>query len=120
MSQGGAAGWTSPLVLAAAGVAVAALGRVRRGRGHQHPDPLVRGDLLRLGSLRKGGALILLLGVWNGGEMLVLSLYFQQVLHDSPLMTGLAIAPQGVVGFAAGLTGARGWPRGSAWRGCWC
>ena len=49
----------------------------------------------------------MLLGVWNGGEMLVLSLYFQQVLHDSPLMTGLAIAPQGVVGFAAGLTGAR-------------
>ena len=74
--------------------------------GHQ-PDPLVRGDLLRLGSLRKGGALIMLLGVWNGGEMLVLSLYFQQVLHDSPLMTGLAIAPQGVVGFTAGLVGAR-------------
>ena len=49
----------------------------------------------------------MLLGVWNGGEMLVLSLYFQQVLHDSPLMTGLAIAPQGVVGFAAGLSGAR-------------
>jgi hypothetical protein len=73
----------------------------------RHPDPLVRGDVLRLPSLRKGGALILLLGVWNGGEMLVLSLYFQQVLHDSPLMTGLAIAPQGIVGFAAGALGAR-------------
>ena len=73
----------------------------------RHPDPLVRGDLLRLRSLRKGGALILLLGLWNGGEMLVLSLYFQQVLHDSPLVTGLAIAPQGVVGFAAGAFGAR-------------
>ncbi len=56
--------------------------------------------MLRLPSLRKGGALILLLGVWNGGEMLVLSLYFQQVLHDSPLMTG-------IVGFAAGALGAR-------------
>lgn len=74
--------------------------------GHT-PDPLVRGSLLWPGSLRKGGALIMLLGVWNGGEMLVLSLYFQRVLHDSPLMTGLAIAPQGVVGFEAGLTGAR-------------
>jgi hypothetical protein len=63
--------------------------------------------LLRLRSLRKGGALIMLLGTWNGGEMLVLSLYFQQVLHDSPLMTGLAIAPQGMVGFAAGALGAR-------------
>jgi predicted MFS family arabinose efflux permease len=106
VSQGGAAGWASPLVLAAAGLAVAALAAFAVAEGHQ-PDPLVRGDLLRLGSLRKGGALIMLLGVWNGGEMLVLSLYFQQVLHDSPLMTGLAIAPQGVVGFTAGLTGAR-------------
>ena len=106
VSQGGAAGWTSPLVLAAAGLAVAALAGFAVTEGHT-PDPLVRGNLLRLSSLRKGGALIMLLGVWNGGEMLVLSLYFQQVLHDSPLMTGLAIAPQGVVGFVAGLTGAR-------------
>ena len=106
VSQGGAAGWTSPLVLGAAGLAVAALAGFAVTEGHA-PDPLVRGNLLRLASLRKGGALIMLLGVWNGGEMLVLSLYFQQVLHDSPLMTGLAIAPQGGVGFVAGLTGAR-------------
>ena len=39
--------------------------------------------------------------------MLVLSLYFQQVLKDSPLATGLAIAPQGVIGFTAGAFGAR-------------
>jgi hypothetical protein len=71
------------------------------------PDPLVRGEVLRLPSLRKGRALILLLGVWSGGEMLVLSLYCQQMLHDSPLMTGLAIAQQGIVGFAAGVLGAR-------------
>ena len=49
----------------------------------------------------------LLLGLWNAGELIVLSLYFQQVLHDSPLVTGLAIAPQGVVGFTAGAFGAR-------------
>jgi hypothetical protein len=29
------------------------------------------------------------------------------VLADSPLMTGLAIAPQGVIGFTAGAFGAR-------------
>ena len=106
VSQGGVAGWASPVVLGAlacAGAAVAAFAIVER----RHPDPLVRVSLLRLPSLRKSGALILLLGLWNGGEMLVLSLYFQQVLHDSPLMTGLAIAPQGVVGFAAGTLGAR-------------
>jgi EmrB/QacA subfamily drug resistance transporter len=106
VSQGGAAGWTSPTVLGALAVAVAAVAAFAAVERH-HPDPLVRGDVLRLPCLRKGGALILLLGVWNGGEMLVLSLYFQQVLHDSPLMTGLAIAPQGIVGFSAGALGAR-------------
>ena len=106
VSQGGAVGWTSPAVLGAAalaGLAAVAFAVVES----RYSDPLIRGDVMRLPSLRKGGALILLLGLWNGGEMLVLSLYFQQVLHDSPLMTGLAIAPQGIVGFAAGVLGAR-------------
>ena len=106
VSQGGAAGWTSPAVLGAAALAalsLAGFALVERW----HPDPLVRGELLRLPSLRRSSVLILLLGIWNGGEMLVLSLYFQQVLHDSPLMTGLAIAPQGIVGFATGTVGAR-------------
>jgi hypothetical protein len=35
----------------------------------------------------------------------LLSLYFQQVLHESPVVTGLAIAPQGMAGFTAGLYG---------------
>jgi predicted MFS family arabinose efflux permease len=39
--------------------------------------------------------------------MLVLSLYLQQVLHESPLFTGLVIAPQGIVGGIMGLTGPR-------------
>ena len=39
--------------------------------------------------------------------MLVLSYYLQGSLHDSALFTGLAIAPQGVVGFTAGFFGAR-------------
>jgi MFS family permease len=72
-----------------------------------HSDPLVRSDLMRLSSLRTAGALNLLLGLWNAGEMLVLSLYFQQVLGESPLVTGLAIAPQGIIGFTAGAFGAR-------------
>jgi hypothetical protein len=50
---------------------------------------------------------MLLLGLWNGGEMLVLSVYLQQVLHMSPLAAGLTIAPQGVFGLATGLLGAR-------------
>lgn len=106
VSQGGALGWTSPVVLGAAGIAVASAAAFALVES-RHPDPLIRRGLLRLPSLRMGGVLIVLLGIWNGGEMLTLSLYFQQVLRDSPLATGLAIAPQGVVGFAAGALGAR-------------
>jgi predicted MFS family arabinose efflux permease len=106
VSQGYALGWASPVVFAAlaaaaaAGVAFAAVER-------RHPEPLVRGDLMRLPSLRKASTMNLLLGLWNAGELIVLSLYLQQVLHESPLVTGLVIAPQGVIGFTAGAFGAR-------------
>ena len=63
--------------------------------------------MLHRPGLRDGSALSFLLGLWNGGEMLILSLYLQQVLHLSPLLTGLAIAPQGVLGFSMGLLGPR-------------
>jgi EmrB/QacA subfamily drug resistance transporter len=106
VSQAGAAGWRSPLVLI--GFAVAAVMTAGFALAEQrHPYPLVRPSLLRLPSLRNASTLMVLLGVWNGGEMLVLSLYFQQVLHDSPLMTGLVIAPQGIIGFTTGMLGAR-------------
>jgi EmrB/QacA subfamily drug resistance transporter len=106
VSQVDALGWTNAriltalLVSATSAVALFAL-------EWRHQDPLIRFDLLREPGLRKAGVMNLLLGLWNGGEMIVLSLYFQQVLHESPLVTGLAIAPQGVIGFTAGAFGAR-------------
>jgi EmrB/QacA subfamily drug resistance transporter len=106
VSQGNTLGWASPAVGGALLVAMAAAVGFLAVEA-RHPDPLVRIGLLRRPGVRRAYSLILLLGVYNGGEMLVLSLYFQQVLHDSPLMAGLAIAPQGVVGFTAGMFGAR-------------
>jgi EmrB/QacA subfamily drug resistance transporter len=106
VSQSAVAGWVSPVTGAAVLTAVAA-GVAFWLVEQRHADPLVRADLLRLPSLRKASTVNVLLGLWNAGEMIVLSVYFQQVLHDSPLATGLAIAPQGIVGFAAGLLGAR-------------
>jgi EmrB/QacA subfamily drug resistance transporter len=106
VSQLDVLGWTSPVLLGALALAVVAAAGFAVVERH-HPDPLVRADLLRMPGLRKASAMNLLLGLWNAGELIVLSLYFQQVLHDSPLMTGLAIAPQGIVGFIAGLSGAR-------------
>ncbi|HJY60508.1 MAG TPA: MFS transporter, partial [Streptosporangiaceae bacterium] len=106
VSQGVVLGWTSPLVIAA--VATAAVATVAFAKAEtRHPDPLIRLDLLHRPGLRDGSTLSFLLGLWNGGEMLILSLYLQQVLHESPLFTGLAIAPQGVVGFAMGMLGPR-------------
>ncbi len=99
-------GWLSPVVLGGvAAFAVCTVGFVLAER--RHSAPLLPAALMRRPALRTAASLNLLLGLWNGGEMLVLSLYFQQVLHDSPLETGLVIAPQGVIGFAAGIFGAR-------------
>jgi EmrB/QacA subfamily drug resistance transporter len=106
VSQGVVLGWTSPLVIAA--VATAAVAAVAFTKTEtRHPQPLIRLSLLHRPGLRDGSTLSFLLGLWNGGEMLILSLYLQQVLHMSPLLTGLAIAPQGVVGFSMGLLGPR-------------
>ena len=106
VSEANVAGWLSPLILGAiivfaAGTAAFVVAERR------HADPLLPAALIRRPALRTAGLLNLLLGLWNGGEMLVLSLYLQQVLKDSPLATGLVIAPQGVIGFAAGIFGAR-------------
>ncbi len=106
VSQGVVLGWTSPLVIAAVAAAAAATVAFAKAEA-RHPDPLIRLSLLHRPGLRNGSTLSFLLGLWNGGEMLILSLYLQQVLHESPLFTGLAIAPQGVVGFAMGMLGPR-------------
>ena len=106
VSQGVALGWTSPLIIAATLTAAATTAAFVKAET-KHPEPLIRLSLLHRPGLRNVSTLSFLLGLWNGGEMLILSLYLQQVLHESPLFTGLAIAPQGVVGFGMGLLGPR-------------
>jgi MFS family permease len=106
VSQGVVLGWTSPLVIGAVVIAAAATAAFVKAEA-RHPEPLIRPSLLHRKGLRHGTELAFLLGLYNGGEMLIMSLYLQQVLHESPLLTGLIIAPQGVVGFTAGLFGPR-------------
>jgi EmrB/QacA subfamily drug resistance transporter len=104
-SQGPLSGWTSGQVLAALGLAaLLAAGFLAVER--RHPEPLVRLGILRNHDLRWANIVTILLGVWTGGQILVLSFYLQSVQHDSPLVTGVALAPQGVVGFVAGWRGA--------------
>jgi EmrB/QacA subfamily drug resistance transporter len=104
MSQGDVLGWTSPPVAGALAAAAAAAACFAAAES-RHAEPLVQPRLLLRPGLRNGATLAFLLGLWNGGELLVLSLYLQQALHFSPLATGLAIAPQGVAGFTTGLLG---------------
>lgn len=106
ISQGDVLGWTSPLVLGAT-VTACATGACFVAAEQHHLAPLVRPRLLLRPGLRNAATLTFLLGVWNGGELLVLSLYMQQALHLSPLATGLIIAPQGIAGFTTGMLAPR-------------
>ncbi|MDQ1414082.1 MAG: hypothetical protein QOE07_2670 [Acidimicrobiaceae bacterium] len=73
----------------------------------RHPAPLVRLGILRRRSLRTANLYTVMIGAWTAAELLVIPLYFQLVLHYSPLLTGLAMAPQGIVGFLGATWGAR-------------
>ena len=74
---------------------------------HRQPSPLVRLSIFRLRSLRTANLFTVLIGAWSAGQVLVTPLYLQLVLHYSPLLTGLAMAPQGIVGFFGASRGAR-------------
>jgi MFS family permease len=102
ISQGNVFGWTSPLVIGAAVIAVAAAACFVVAETH-HPAPLIRPRLLLRPGLRNGAVLAFLLGAWTGGELLVLSLYLQQDLRLSPLAAGAIIAPQGLAGFTMAM-----------------
>jgi EmrB/QacA subfamily drug resistance transporter len=106
VSEASGLGWDHPLVLGGLSASVAAFaGFVWVER--VHPQPLVDLRLLSRPSLRTAGILSFFVGAWTAGELVVLSLYLQQTLHDSPLVAGLVIAPQGVVGFVTGMIGSR-------------
>jgi EmrB/QacA subfamily drug resistance transporter len=70
-------------------------------------QPLVPLSIFRHRSLVVGDLLIGLVGAWVAGEVLVLSLYGQQVLGYSPLVIGLIAVPQGIVGLLRGVAGPR-------------
>src|ERR1700761_5872932 len=84
ISQGDVLGWTSPLVPGAGVGAGGAAGSFVLAETH-HPAPLIRPRMLLRPGLRNGATLAFLLGVWNGGELLVLSLYMPPGVLFSPL-----------------------------------
>ncbi|MEY2453325.1 MAG: hypothetical protein QOD92_2899 [Acidimicrobiaceae bacterium] len=99
-------GWTSPefaaCLLASAGLIYAFVSRQRHSRSPLVPLTIFRHRAVVVGDLVSG-----LIGAWNAGEVLVLSLYCQQVLGYSPLVAGLVSVPQGVGGVLRGAVGPR-------------
>jgi len=98
LSQGPVRGWLSVqfgTALALSLLLIAAFVLVEQ----RHPSPLVRLDILRLKSLRTANLVTAMIGASSASELLVIPLYMQLVLHYPPLVTGLAMAPQGVFGF---------------------
>jgi predicted MFS family arabinose efflux permease len=106
ISEGPDLGWGDWTVLSGVAVCVLSFGGFVVHERHT-PEPLVDFRLLRRRRLRTAATLTFLLGAWNAGELVVLSVYMQRVLHDSPLFAGLIVAPQGLAGFCAGFFGAR-------------
>jgi EmrB/QacA subfamily drug resistance transporter len=106
VSEGPVLGWIHPAIIAAVVLTLlAAAGFIAVERVHSHP--LVKLPLLARPNIRTAGILAAFMGAWTAGELVVMSLYLQQTLHDSPLVAGLVIAPQGVVGFITGMFGSR-------------
>jgi predicted MFS family arabinose efflux permease len=89
-------------LLATGGLIFAFVSRQRRDR-----SPLVPLAIFRHRSVVVGDLLSGLVGAWNAGEVLVLSLYCQDVLGYSPLLAGLVSIPQGVGGALRGVVGPR-------------
>ena len=107
ISEGPVLGWLQPAVIGAGVIAALALVRVLwSSSGHKSIPSSISGCSGRPG-LRTAAILTLLVGAWTAGELVVMSVYLQQALHDSPLVAGLVIAPQGVAGFVTGMFGAR-------------
>jgi EmrB/QacA subfamily drug resistance transporter len=106
VSEAPVQGWFDPFVLTALVVAALAMGSFVAVERVQ-TAPLIDLSLLRQRGLRTAAILTFVMGACTAGELVVLSVYLQQVLHDSPLTAGLVIAPQGVVGFITGMFGAR-------------
>ncbi len=112
--EGGASGWTSPLVLGAFllfVIATIAFIVVER----RSMSPMLPLGLFSVPNFSAGNAVGFLINFGFYGELFLLSLFFQQVRGYSPTITGLALLPQmgmAVVGsWLAGRVMSRAGPR---------
>ena len=102
--EGGHDGLTAPVVGAAVLFVLAAIGFVLVER--HVAEPMVPLRLFRDAGFSGGSVVGLLINLGFYGELFVLNLYFQQVLHFSALLAGVALLPQmAVVAAGSALSG---------------
>jgi DHA2 family methylenomycin A resistance protein-like MFS transporter len=94
--QGGVWGWSSAPVILALLVAVVTGVLFYRGE-RRAPHPMLPPALFRDPTFSAANAVGAILSFGFYGELFLMSLFFQQVQHRSPLATGLALLPQTAV-----------------------
>lgn len=99
-------GWTAPAVLSAFAVAVAAGAAFVLTERH-HPSPMLPPRLFADRGF--SGPVLVGAAINTGfyGELFLLALYFHDVRHFSPLLTGLAMLPQAGIAAVASALGGR-------------
>lgn len=113
--EGGARGWTAPVVLVAYAVTVVG-GVAFWVVEHRQSDPMLPPRLLRVREF--SGAIAVGAAINTGfyGQLFLLSLFLQHVRHLSPLAAGLALLPMpaatSIASLLAGKHNARRGPRG--------
>lgn len=106
LSQASSDGWRSPSVVIALVVAVVLIAGLVVVEATSS-RPLIPPALFRLGGLRIGNLVMLLMGVTMNAMFFFVALYLQQAIGYSALRAGMAMVPVTVVLVVAGI-GARG------------
>ncbi|MFM9368782.1 MFS transporter [Streptomyces sp. Da 82-17] len=110
LNEAGSQGWTSPLVLSAFAVGVAALAAFalvertlerREAQGRTRRAPLLPPSLFRSRAFTSTAAIGLLISLGYYGMLFLTTLYFQQERGFSVLATGLALLPSVCMGLVA-------------------
>ncbi|MDI3390008.1 MFS transporter [Streptomyces sp. B-S-A8] len=110
LNEAGSQGWTSPLVLSAFAVGVAALTAFalvertlesREAQGRTRRAPLLPPSLFRSRAFTSTAAIGLLISLGYYGMLFLTTLYFQQERGFSVLATGLALLPSVCMGLIA-------------------
>ncbi len=91
--EGGAWGWTSPLILGAFGLGAVATALFVAVERHKS-DPMLPLGLFAAPAFSAATAVGFALNFGFYGQLFVMSLYLQQVRGYSPLLTGLALLPE--------------------------